>query len=121
MQVTQQSNYGKSLILKWQVKDCKAPPNTDKVEDGAISNWCLYLYIGRTDLIKMHIATTLDVAPIAAWTYPLAFKHHDFLKQEIKILLHAGIICKGMSPLASPFVVVKKHTPDGSTQQFCLL
>ena len=64
--------------------------------------------IGQTDLIKMHIATRPDTAPIAAQPYPLALKHHDFLKQEIKNLLDAGIIHKSMSPWASPIVVVKK-------------
>ena len=41
--------------------------------------------IGPTDLIEMHIATRPDAATIAAQSYPLALKHHDFLKQEIKI------------------------------------
>ena len=67
--------------------------------------------IGQTDLIKMLIATRLDAAPIAAQPYPLALKHHDFLKQEIKNLLDAGIIHKSMSLWASPIIVVKKqHT-----------
>ena len=39
--------------------------------------------ISQMDLIEMHIATRLD--PVAALPYPLALKHHDFLKQEIKI------------------------------------
>ena len=59
----------------------------------------------------MHIATRPDASPVAAQPYPLALKHHDFLKQEIKNLLDAGIICKSMSPWASPILVVKKkHT-----------
>ena len=37
--------------------------------------------IGQRDLIEMHIATMLIL------------KHYDFLKQEIKNLLGAGIIC----------------------------
>ena len=74
--------------------------------------------IGQTDLIEMHIATRLDTTPTAACPYPLALKHHDFLKQEIKNLLDAGIICKSMSPWACPIVVVKKHTPEGSPKQF---
>ena len=55
----------------------------------------------------MHIATRLDAAPVAAQPYPLALKCHDFLKQEIKNLLDAGIICTSMSPWAGPIVVVK--------------
>ena len=68
----------------------------------------------------MHIATRPDAATVAAWPYPLALKHNDFLKQEIKNLLDAGIIHKSMSPWANPIVVVKKHTPEGLPQQFCL-
>ena len=45
----------------------------------------------------MHIASRQDSAPVAVWPYPLALKHQDFLKQEIKNLLDAGIICKSMS------------------------
>ena len=51
----------------------------------------------------MHIASWLDAAPVAAWQNPLALKLHDFLKQEIKNLLDAGIIwkssCHGQAPL----------------------
>ena len=68
----------------------------------------------------MHIATRLDATPGAAQPYPLALKHCDFLKQEIKKLLDAGIIQKSMSPWASPIVVVKKHTPEDSPQQLHL-
>ena len=53
--------------------------------------------IGQTDLTQMYIAMRPNVAPIAAWPYPLALKHHDFLKQEIKNLLDAGIIQQSMS------------------------
>ena len=34
--------------------------------------------ICQTDLIKMHIAMKPNAAPIVAWSYPLALKHHDF-------------------------------------------
>ena len=61
-----------------------------------------------------------DAAPIAAQPYPLALEHHDFLKQEIKNLPDARIICKSMSPWASPIVIVKKHTPEGVPQQLHL-
>ena len=36
--------------------------------------------VGKTDLIEMHIATRPDAASVAAWPYPLALKHHDFLE-----------------------------------------
>ena len=68
----------------------------------------------------MHISTILDVAPVAAQPYPFALKHNDFFKQEIKNLLDAGIIYKSMSAWASLIVVMKKHTPEGLPQQFCL-
>ena len=54
------------------------------------------------------------------WQCPLALKHHDFLKQEIKNLLDAEIIHKSISPKASPIVVVKRHTSEGALQQFHL-
>ena len=78
--------------------------------------------IGQMDLIEMYIATRPDATPVAAWPYPLPPKHHDFLKQEIKNWLNAGIICKSMSLWKSPIVVVKKHTYKGSPQQlwFCI-
>ena len=50
--------------------------------------------IGQTDLIVMHIATRLVATPVAGHPYCLALKHHDFLKQEIKNMLNAGINCK---------------------------
>ena len=58
----------------------------------------------------MHIATKPNAVQFAACPYPLACKHHDFLKQEIKNLLDARIMHKSMSPWASPVVVVKTHT-----------
>ena len=66
--------------------------------------------IRQTDLIDMHIASRLDSTPVAARPHPLALKHHDFLKQEIKKLLDAGIICKSMSHWESPIIIVK-NTP----------
>ena len=40
--------------------------------------------IGQADLIQMHIATKLNAAAIVAQPYPLALRHHEFLKWEIK-------------------------------------
>ena len=76
--------------------------------------------IGQTDLIKMNIATRPDAAPISVWQYCLVLKHYDFLKQEVKNLLDAGNIHKGMFPCTHPIVVVKTHTPQCTQQQFCL-
>ena len=75
--------------------------------------------IGQTDLTEMHIATRTDAAPVAAQPYPLALKHHEFLKQEIKNLLDVGIICKSMYPCASPIVIMKKHTPEEIHLKVC--
>ena len=61
----------------------------------------------------MHIATKPNAAPFTAQLYPIALKHHHFLKPKIENLLDARIICKSMSPWASPIVVVKKHTSEG--------
>ena len=52
--------------------------------------------IGQTDLIQMHIAMKPDAVPSAAQPYPLTLRHHEFLKQEVKTLLDARIICKSM-------------------------
>ena len=68
--------------------------------------------IGQRDLIDMHIATRPGATPIAAHPCPLVLKHHDFLKQEIQDLLETSMICKSMAPWASPFVVIRKHTPE---------
>ena len=69
----------------------------------------------------MHITTRPYSAPVAAQPYsPLALKHYDFLKQEIKNLLDAEIIHRSMSLWASPIIVVRKHIPEGSAQQFRL-
>ena len=46
--------------------------------------------IGQTNLIQMHIAMKPDAAPIVACPYPLALKHHEFLKQEVKTYLMLG-------------------------------
>ena len=40
---------------------------------------------GQTDLIKRHTTMKPDAAPIAAQSYPLALKHHDFLKKKLKL------------------------------------
>ena len=76
------------------------------------------MILDKWDLTEVHIATRPDATPIAAHPYSIVLKHHDYLKQEIQKLLDTGIICKNMSPWASPIVVVKKHIPEGSPQQF---
>ena len=74
--------------------------------------------IGQTGFIKMDIATRPGAAPSAAQSCPLALKHHEFLKQEVKKLLDTGIIHKSMSPWASPIVVVKTTQPKDCCSSF---
>ena len=74
---------------------------------------------GQMHLIEMHITNKPGATP--AHPYPLALKHHNFLKQDIKNLLDTGIICKHMSPWVNPIMVVKEHTPKGftTTMKYC--
>ena len=72
------------------------------------------------DLIEMHIATRLVATPVAAWSYPLVLKHHDFLIQEIKKLIRCGNYPQEYVPMGKAYHSVKKHTPEGSQQQFRL-
>ena len=67
-----------------------------------------------------HSYETKCCSCFVAGLYLLALKHHDFLKWEIKNLLDARIIQKSMSPWAKPIVIIKRHTPEGAPQQFCL-
>ena len=52
----------------------------------------------------MCIVTRSDATPVTAQSYPLAIKHHDFLKQEIKNLLMQELFTKacahGQAPLS---------------------
>ena len=74
-------------------------------------------YIGQTDHHwNAHNYKTRCSPSHSLQPYPLALKHHDILKQEIKNLLDEGIIHKSMSQWESPIVVVKKHTHEDLPQ-----
>ena len=48
--------------------------------------------IGLVTLKKVLIETPPDALPIASKPYPLALKHHQFVKEELQKLLQAGFI-----------------------------
>ena len=62
------------------------------------------------DLIEMHIATRQDTAPAAAQPYPLALKHHDFLKQEIKKIARCRNHTQKHVPMGKPYYSSEKNT-----------
>ena len=68
--------------------------------------------IGRTNLVTMHVDTG-DNPPICQKPYTLPLKHYSWVQQEIKMLEHAGVIKKSISPWASPIVVVPKKSAPG--------
>ena len=51
---------------------------------------------------------TGDSPPVSQRPYSLPLKHHEWVKSEIETLEDAGVICKSLSPLASPKVIPKK-------------
>ena len=65
--------------------------------------------IGLVTLEEVPIETPPDALPITSKPYPLALKHHQFVKQELQKLLQAGLIEQSMSPNASPVLVVNKR------------
>ena len=68
--------------------------------------------IGQTNLVTMHVDTG-DNPPICQKPYMLPLKHYSWVQQEIKMLEHAGVIKKSISPWASPIVVVPKKSAPG--------
>ena len=63
---------------------------------------------GQIDLIEMHITTRLKSAPVAAQPYPLAPKHHDFLKQEIKKIIRCRNYLQKHVPMGKPYCSCQK-------------
>ena len=76
--------------------------------------------IGQMDLIEMHITMSPDSSPAAARPYPLALKHHDFLKQEIKKIIRCRNHPQEHVSLGTSYHICQKHTPEDSPQQFRL-
>ena len=62
--------------------------------------------IGLVTLEEVPIETAPDALPIASKPYPIALKHHRFVKEELQKLLQAGLIERLMSQYASPALVV---------------
>ena len=63
--------------------------------------------IGTTPLIKMSIDTG-NASPFAEKPYTLALKHYDWVKEEIDILLEAGVTRESHSSWSAPIVVFPK-------------
>ena len=80
VQIHRQAPLNDAKILKeTETTIYKLPQKYDSIISKGCNDIC------QTDLIKMHIATIPDATAIAAWPCPLAVKHHDVLKNEIKI------------------------------------
>ena len=63
--------------------------------------------IGTTHLTSMTIDTgTSD--PVSQKSYPIALKHYQWVKEEIKKLLAAKVICTSHSSWSVPIIVVPK-------------
>ena len=65
--------------------------------------------IRKTPLIEMEIDTG-DSPPITLKTLYSSLKHATWVQKEFEILEKAGVIVRGVSPWASPIVVVPKRT-----------
>ena len=63
--------------------------------------------IGTTPLTQMSIDTG-DSDPISQKPYPIAMKHHQWVKEEIDKLLEAGVIRNSHSSWSAPIIVVSK-------------
>ena len=53
-------------------------------------------------LEEITIDTDPNLPPVMSKPYPLPFKHHKFVKEEIEKLLEAGLIERSMSPYVHP-------------------
>ena len=51
--------------------------------------------------------------PITQKPYALPLKHAAWVQKELEILEKVGVIARGVSPWASPIVVVPKRTAPG--------
>ena len=70
--------------------------------------------IGLVTVEEVLIETPPEALPIASKPYPLALKHHQFVKEELQKLLQAGLIEQSMSPYGSPVLVVNKKSQHPS-------
>ena len=72
--------------------------------------------IGLVTLEEVLIETPPDTLPIASKPYPLALKHHQFVKEKLQKLLQAGLIEQSMRPYSSPVLVVNKKSQHPSAE-----
>ena len=63
--------------------------------------------IGKTPLLEVEIDTSGSL-PNTQKPYTLPLKHTTWVQRELEILEKAGVIVRGVSPWASPIVVVPK-------------
>ena len=70
--------------------------------------------IGLTHQEEMTIETDPELSPIVSKLYPLLFKHHTFVKEEIENLLEARLTERLMSPYAAPIIVVPRKSKAGT-------
>ena len=63
--------------------------------------------IGTTPLTQMSIDTG-DSDPVSQKPYPVAMKHHNWVKEEIDKLLETGVIRNSHSSWSAPIIVVPK-------------
>ena len=68
--------------------------------------------VGKTPLIAMDMDTG-DSPPVCQKPYNLPLKHREWVQMELETLEKAGVIVRGISPWASPIVVVPKKTEPG--------
>ena len=72
--------------------------------------------IGLVTQEEVLTETPSDALPIASKPYPLALKHHQFIKEELQKLLQAGLIEWSMSPYTSPVLVINKKSQHPSPE-----
>jgi hypothetical protein len=71
---------------------------------------------GCTSVVRHEIKLTTS-EPIRVKPYPIPYAMREVISQEVKDMLHMGVIQPSNSPYSSPPVLVKK--PDGSNR-FCV-
>ena len=64
--------------------------------------------IGTTALTSMMIDTG-NSDPVSQKPYPITMKHYQSVKEEIKKLLAAKVICSSRSGWSAPIIVVPKR------------
>ena len=67
--------------------------------------------------LTLHEIDTKDATPIHQWPYKNSWKEREIIKEQIELMLKAGVIEPSKSPWSSPVVLVKKK--DGKWR-FCV-